>query len=130
VALYGSLSHGGRPGVSGCDKPEIEVGRVWLAVAAVGVVVAAVVAAAGVVAGARHRRPHACPWQLCTMDLWIPLSALSDRPLRVFATRGTQLGLMPDAADAAPSPDRQVVLYFSNNTQNTFALLCSETGLH
>ena len=25
--------------------------------------------------------------------------------------------------------DRQVVLYFSNNTQNTFALLCSETGL-
>ena len=25
--------------------------------------------------------------------------------------------------------DRQVVLYFSNNTQNTFALLCSGTGL-
>jgi hypothetical protein len=26
--------------------------------------------------------------------------------------------------------DTQVGLYFSNNTQNTFALLCSETGLH
>jgi hypothetical protein len=26
--------------------------------------------------------------------------------------------------------DRQIVLYFSNNTQYTIALFCSETGLH
>ena len=48
-----------RPATSGCDKPDIEVGRVGPVVAAGGVAVAAVVDAAGaVVAGARHRRHH------------------------------------------------------------------------
>eukprot|EP01046_Picozoa_sp_COSAG06_P068045 COSAG06_NODE_17915_length_914_cov_1.584049_1_plen_86_part_10 len=41
-----------RPAVSGCDKPDIEVGRVRPAVAAVGVVVAAVVDAAAAAAAA------------------------------------------------------------------------------
>jgi hypothetical protein len=58
-----------RPATSGCDKPDIEAGRVGPAVAAVGAAVGVVVVVAGavvgvgaVVAGAHHRRHHHHLW--------------------------------------------------------------------
>ena len=67
-------------------------------------------------------------------DAWHDERHLSRAHLLVFLTEQgnsamAEAAIIPRPDSKTRQTDRQVVLYFSNNTQNTFALLCSETGL-